>query len=505
MDHLGRDFINLTYEVLLGDGSVINGSCTPNARGDGETDYILAFQANHLGTQILAVYLDGRQLSNSPIRILVITRSCNELHGRISDVSGNCICEPEKYVNVFGTCVAAIELLPSIIIPLVLVIGLAVFSLHVYHRIQAELLWRIKAVDIVLADPEEVLGRGALGVVLKADFRQTPVAVKLFWSSPGSSFAELPFLSQEMHGGALRDSHVDVASTLSLQSSRCASSSSPSSRQVNRVLGANDPVMCAPRSSLQSTSNLFYDQNLTKNVPHMAWQQRASCALPIPTSPSHHSESTDLTRTPISDTSSLPRESGLWSLASSRDKVLEHVKLLVKFRHPCIVTMMGAATSLPAGADGQRYLPLCLVMELMEMGTLQDLLQNRTYPLEAESALHFVQNIARGMSFLHSFPLVHGDLKSSNVLIDRNFTAKISDIALQSKAATGTLQWMAPELLLGGSVCNTTASDVYSFGVVLFECLSRKMPYVGYRDLKQVCQSASCPPCDCNCSLCSNS
>ena len=120
------------------------------------------------------------------------------------------------------------------------------------------------------------------------------------------------------------------------------------------------------------------------------------------------------------------------------------------------------------------------------MGTLHDLLRNRAYPLEAETALGFVQNIVQGVRFLHLCepPVIHGDLKSKNVLVDRNFTAKISDVSFPSSSSTGTSLWMAPELL-DGVARNTKESDVYSFGVVLFECLSREMPYANM-DINEV-------------------
>lgn len=69
-----------------------------------------------------------------------------------------------------------------------------------------------------------------------------------------------------------------------------------------------------------------------------------------------------------------------------------------------------------------------LVMEFMERGSLRDLLSNQTFPLDPEQTLPLIRDIMQGMRFLHSAatPIIHGDLKSANVLVDANFRAKIS-------------------------------------------------------------------------------
>ncbi|PPR95579.1 hypothetical protein GOBAR_AA25087 [Gossypium barbadense] len=93
---------------------------------------------------------------------------------------------------------------------------------------------------------------------------------------------------------------------------------------------------------------------------------------------------------------------------------------------------------------------------------------------------------ARGMNYLHQLkpPIVHRDLKSPNLLVDKNYTVKVCDFGLSrskansflsSKTAAGTPEWMAPELL-----CNENSnekSDVYSFGVVLWELMTLQQPW----------------------------
>ncbi|XP_076943167.1 putative serine/threonine-protein kinase SIS8 [Bidens hawaiensis] len=95
-------------------------------------------------------------------------------------------------------------------------------------------------------------------------------------------------------------------------------------------------------------------------------------------------------------------------------------------------------------------------------------------------------DIARGMNYLHRCqpPIIHRNLKSSNLLVDKNFTLKVADFGLSrmkhetylaTTIGTGTPHWMAPEVLRNEQV--DEKSDVYSYGVVLWEITTRKVPW----------------------------
>lgn len=91
------------------------------------------------------------------------------------------------------------------------------------------------------------------------------------------------------------------------------------------------------------------------------------------------------------------------------------------------------------------------------------------------------------MAYLHGKNIIHCDLKSSNVLIGENWTAKISDFGLSQArkcnqkqrrsiaSKLGTPQWMAPEVIRNEKYEN--ASDVYSFGIILWELLTCQIPF----------------------------
>eukprot|EP00804_Cyclotella_cryptica_P004550 CCRYP_006905-RB/>CCRYP_006905-RB protein AED:0.04 eAED:0.04 QI:102/1/1/1/0.8/0.66/6/1055/1315 len=170
-----------------------------------------------------------------------------------------------------------------------------------------------------------------------------------------------------------------------------------------------------------------------------------------------------------------------------KDFMME-MRHLSKLRHPCITTIMGAV--IEPGAEPS------LILEYMDRGSLYDLLHNDTVTLDGDLLLPILQDICQGLRFLHSAnpSIIHGDLKSANILVDSKSRAKIADFGLTQKkkmGIVGTPFWMSPELLRGESG-NTLASDVYSFGIILYEVYSRKDPYHDDADdirivLMQVC------------------
>ncbi|KAJ6713102.1 hypothetical protein OIU79_009154 [Salix purpurea] len=128
-----------------------------------------------------------------------------------------------------------------------------------------------------------------------------------------------------------------------------------------------------------------------------------------------------------------------------------------------------------------------LVYEMMQNGSLGSQLHGPTHgsALTWHLRMKIAVDVARGLEYLHEHrnpPVVHRDLKSSNILLDSNFNAKLADFGLavtsgiQSKniEISGTLGYVAPEYLLDGKL--TDKSDVYAFGVVLLELLIGRKP-----------------------------
>jgi serine/threonine protein kinase len=84
-----------------------------------------------------------------------------------------------------------------------------------------------------------------------------------------------------------------------------------------------------------------------------------------------------------------------------------------------------------------------LIMEFMDMGSLQDILHNESFPLDGDLLLPILRDISQGVRFLHAAKpqVIHGDLKAQNILVDGKFRAKVADFGLSTKkiiGATGT-------------------------------------------------------------------
>jgi serine/threonine protein kinase len=129
----------------------------------------------------------------------------------------------------------------------------------------------------------------------------------------------------------------------------------------------------------------------------------------------------------------------------------------------------------------------CIVMENMPKGSLFNLLHHSKKSLPWEMRIHIAQDISKGLEYLHAEKVLHRDIKSQNVLLSKDNTAKLTDFGLsriktETRSATkavqsvGTLAWMAPELFVRNGVY-TFKADIYSLGMTLWELASRETPF----------------------------
>ncbi|KAK9170589.1 hypothetical protein Syun_002729 [Stephania yunnanensis] len=156
---------------------------------------------------------------------------------------------------------------------------------------------------------------------------------------------------------------------------------------------------------------------------------------------------------------------------------LAEVNYLGLLRHENLVRLIGYCIE----SDNR-----LLVYEFMPRGSLENHLFRRgVQPISWTTRMSIAVDVARGLSFLHNSEnhVIYRDLKASNILLDSEFNAKLSDFGLARDGPTGdnthvstrvvgTRGYAAPEYVATGHL--TTKSDVYSFGVVLLELLSGK-------------------------------
>ncbi|KAL1558680.1 non-specific serine/threonine protein kinase [Salvia divinorum] len=159
---------------------------------------------------------------------------------------------------------------------------------------------------------------------------------------------------------------------------------------------------------------------------------------------------------------------------------INEVNFLGVVNHPNLVKLIGYCA-----ADDERGIQRLLVYQLMCNKSLEDHLLNRlASPLSWLTRLKIAQDAARGLAYLHEemeFQLIFRDFKSSNILLDEDFNAKLSDFGLArqgpaagsghvSTSVVGTVGYAAPEYVHTGRL--TAKSDVWSFGVVLYELIT---------------------------------
>ncbi|HWN73396.1 MAG TPA: protein kinase [Solirubrobacterales bacterium] len=161
--------------------------------------------------------------------------------------------------------------------------------------------------------------------------------------------------------------------------------------------------------------------------------------------------------------------------ADQLERFRQEARAVAKLSHPNVVAVIDA------GEDGGHPY---IVFEYVEGETLKQRI-NRVGALDAQEALAYAIEVARGLTVAHARNMVHRDIKPQNVLIDAEGRAKLTDFGISRQleqdgmTATGrvlgTTDYVAPEQAMGHPV--DQRSDVYSLGVVLYEMLTGQVPF----------------------------
>ncbi|CAL1291491.1 unnamed protein product [Larinioides sclopetarius] len=167
-------------------------------------------------------------------------------------------------------------------------------------------------------------------------------------------------------------------------------------------------------------------------------------------------------------------------------KMKKELKFMRDLRHDNLNPFIGACVDPPN---------ICIVTEYCAKGSLKDVLENEDVKLDNMFNASIIGDIVRGMIYLHDSQLrSHGNLKSTNCLVDSRWVVKIADFGLHEfkcgadsgdddstdfEKQCAKLLWRAPELLRDPNArpSGTQKGDVYSFGIILYEIMSRSGPF----------------------------
>ena len=177
---------------------------------------------------------------------------------------------------------------------------------------------------------------------------------------------------------------------------------------------------------------------------------------------------------------------------------MKEVEIMSKIFNPHVALFMGVCM-IPQG--------IRIVSELL-CCTVESMLNETTKYTALSERLRWAKEMAIGVAWLHgnSPPLIHRDLKTSNLLADENGKVKVCDFGLSefkssadgatSGRPIGTPLYMAPEVMTGGSI--TEAVDVYSMGLLIWEMITRKPVFSNHSNYpvfrKAVCELRERPP-----------
>lgn len=174
------------------------------------------------------------------------------------------------------------------------------------------------------------------------------------------------------------------------------------------------------------------------------------------------------------------------TIKSKMRELLLELRVLVRVRHPNVVTFWGTATEFPSDNHSQPYIGL--VFELCEKKSLHSALFESQQRLKPSQKLKIAHQTALGLAYLHSKRVIHRDINPRNILLTAECTAKIADFgcarvlsgsatSLKTTTISGSPAYMAPEQLQGNEL--TECVDTWAFAIMLWEIMMDQKPWEG--------------------------
>ncbi|KAF9259339.1 kinase-like protein, partial [Marasmius fiardii PR-910] len=165
--------------------------------------------------------------------------------------------------------------------------------------------------------------------------------------------------------------------------------------------------------------------------------------------------------------------------------------LWTQLNHPNLLPFLGVNITLFSGK-------LALVAPWMANGEITKFLE--TNP--SHDKLKVISEIAAGIMYLHSYNIIHGDIKGANVLVDKQGQCYLADFGLATAAMTstllstatassgakGTMRWMAPELFAfeDTQIDDDPTGDIYAYACTVYEIVAEQIPFANLRHDAQV-------------------
>ena len=153
---------------------------------------------------------------------------------------------------------------------------------------------------------------------------------------------------------------------------------------------------------------------------------------------------------------------------------------------------------------GENGLVQFVAMELVDGADLQRVLRD-SGPLAAAEVFDVALQMARGLAAIHDAGVIHRDLKTSNIMLDRRGAVRLLDFGIAKRSTSdgtlaltggervvGTPEYMSPEQIRGAEL--DPRSDIYSFGVVVFELCTGTLPFEGKTPLDTMLRQVNEPP-----------
>ncbi len=159
------------------------------------------------------------------------------------------------------------------------------------------------------------------------------------------------------------------------------------------------------------------------------------------------------------------------------ERFLQEAKLLTQIHHPMIIELLDVGTS-------GEYVYIC--MPYVKTPNLEQIIYSRGFPQAGIWKLLY--SICEGLQAIHSLGIIHRDLKPANILVNEDYTVKITDFGIarikesrltSPKQKVGSMPYIAPEAWMGETP--SPSLDFYALGVCLYEVITQTNPFQSER------------------------